>query len=93
MDERTSHRVLFCAERFHKLIVFLQSGPLCLSYMEKKSYIEIKVPFTYQTDCFDRLRHRLEGLPIHWQLGYYHITMAFIDETHCVDDIKYITCK
>lgn len=34
-----------------------------------------------------------ENLPIHWQLGYYHITMAFIDETHCVDDIKYITCK
>ena len=61
--------------------------------MEKKSYIEIKVPFAYQTDCFDRLRHQLEGLPIHWQPGYYHITMAFIDETHCVDDIRHITCK
>lgn len=61
--------------------------------MEKKSYIEIKVPFAYQTDCFDRLRHQLEGLPIHWQPDYYHITMAFIDETHCVDDIKHITCK
>ena len=61
--------------------------------MEKKSYIEIKVPFAYQTDCFDRLRHQLEGLTIHWQPDYYHITMAFIDETHCVDDIKHITCK
>ena len=61
--------------------------------MEKKSYIEIKVPFAYQTDCFDRLRHQLDGLPIHWQPGYYHITMAFIDETHCVDDIKHIICK
>ena len=61
--------------------------------MEKKSYIEIKVPFTYQTDCFDRLRHRLEGLPIHWQPDYYHITMAFMDETHRVEDIKQIICK
>ena len=61
--------------------------------MEKKSYIESKVPFTYQTDSFDRLRHQLERLPIHWQHDYYHITMAFIDETHCVDDIKHIICK
>ena len=61
--------------------------------MEKKSYIEIKVPFTYQTDCFDRLRHRFEGLPIHWQPDYYHITMAFMDETHRVEDIKQIICK
>lgn len=64
-----------------------------MSYMEKKSYIEIKVPFAYQADCFDRLRHQLECLPIHWQHDYYHITMAFIDETRCVDDIKHTIYK
>ena len=72
---------------------FCSLEPLCLSYMEKKSYIEFKVPFTYHTDCFDRLRHQLECLPIHWQHDYYHITMAFIDETRCVDDIKHTICK
>lgn len=61
--------------------------------MEKKSYIEIKVPFTYQTDCFDRLRHQLDGFPVHWQRDFYHITFAFIDETHCVDDITSIICQ
>ena len=61
--------------------------------MEKKSYIEIKVPFPYETDCFGRLRHQFEGLPIHWQYDYYHITMAFIDKTPCVEDVKSIFLK
>ena len=61
--------------------------------MEEKSYIEIKVPFPYETDCFGRLRHQFEGLPIHWQYDYYHITMAFIDKTLCVEDVKSIFLK
>ena len=61
--------------------------------MEEKSYIEIKVPFSYKTDCFGRLRHQFEGLPIHWQYDYYHITMAFIDKTLCVEAVKSIFLK
>ena len=61
--------------------------------MEKKSYIEIKVPFPYETDCLGRLRHQFEGLPIHWQYDYFHITMAFIDKTRCVEDVKSIFLK
>ena len=92
MDERTSHRVLFCAERFHNLIVFLQSGTFMLIVHEKKAILKsrCRLPIR-QIVLIDSDIN--ENLPIHWQLGYYHITMAFIDETHCVDDIKYITCK
>ena len=61
--------------------------------MKEKSYIEIKVPFPYETDCFGRLRHQFEGFPIHWQYDYYHITMAFIDKTLCVEDVKSIFLK
>lgn len=60
----------------------------CSCKMEEKSYIEIKVPFPYETDCFGRLRHQFEGLPIHWQYDFYHITIAFIDKTLCVEDVK-----
>lgn len=61
--------------------------------MQTKSYIEIKVPFTYQTDSFNRLRHVLYKIPVRWQQDFYHITMAFIDDTQNVDDIKRIVFK
>ena len=61
--------------------------------MERKSYIEIKVPFSYETDCFVRLRHQFEGMSMHWQYDYFHITMAFIDKTRCVEDVKSIFLK
>ena len=61
--------------------------------MEEKSYIEIKAPFSYKTACFVRLRHQFEGLPIHWQYDYNHITMAFIDKTLCVEDVNSIFLK
>ena len=46
-----------------------------------KSYIEIKVPISYDDYWFRELRDLLDGVDIRWQRGYYHITMAFLDET------------
>ena len=44
-----------------------------------KSYLEIKVPISFDDYWFRELRDLLEGVNIRWQRGYYHITMAFLD--------------
>ena len=46
-----------------------------------QSYIEIKVPIRWEEPWFEQLRELLDGVNIRWQHGYYHITMAFLDET------------
>ena len=46
-----------------------------------KSYLEIKVPISIDENWFMELRDLLDGVDIRWQRGYYHITMAFLDET------------
>lgn len=44
-----------------------------------KSYLEIKVPISFDDYWFRELRDLLDGVDIRWQRGYYHITMAFLD--------------
>ena len=44
-----------------------------------KSYLEIKVPISFDDYWFMDLRDLLDGVDIRWQRGYYHITMAFLD--------------
>ena len=44
-----------------------------------KSYIEIKVPISFDDYWFRELRDLLHGVDIRWQRGFYHITMAFLD--------------
>ena len=46
-----------------------------------KSYLEIQVPLNYDSPWFVELRNILNGMPVKWQIGYFHITMAFINET------------
>ena len=46
-----------------------------------KSYLEISVPLRYDDSWFKELRTVCHDLPVKWQTGYYHITLAFIDET------------
>ena len=44
-----------------------------------KSYLEIKVPISFNDYWFQELRDLLDGVDIRWQRGFYHITMAFLD--------------
>ena len=44
-----------------------------------KSYLEIKVPISFDDYWFRELRGLLDDVNIRWQQGYYHITMAFLD--------------
>lgn len=46
-----------------------------------KTYLEIKVPIRYDAPWFKKLRCIMKDVPVKWQQGYYHITMAFVDDT------------
>ena len=46
-----------------------------------KTYIEIQVPIRNDAVWFEKLRCVCQNIDVKWQMGYYHITMAFIDET------------
>ena len=46
-----------------------------------KSYLEIQVPLRYDAHWLEGLRTALHQINVRWQMGYYHITMAFLDET------------
>ncbi len=46
----------------------------------KKSYLEIKVPLRHNATWLNELRALLCSCSVKWQDGYYHITMAFLNE-------------
>lgn len=46
-----------------------------------KTYLEIKVPIRYDAKWFEQLRTAFRDTPAVWQQGFFHITMAFCDET------------
>lgn len=46
-----------------------------------KSYLEIQVPLRYDAHWLEVLRTALHQVNVRWQMGYYHITMAFLDDT------------
>ena len=50
-------------------------------YAIMKTYLEIKVPISFDAPWFCELRKTLKDFPVYWQNGYYHITMVFLDET------------
>ncbi len=46
-----------------------------------KTYLEIQVPLRYNASWFQELRIACRNIDVRWQMAYYHITMAFVDET------------
>lgn len=58
-----------------------------------KTYLEIKVPISYSASWFSELRKALKDMPVLWQKGYYHITIAFIDDTQQLPDVETIMHK
>jgi 2'-5' RNA ligase len=58
-----------------------------------KTYLEIKVPISYSAPWFSELRKALKDMPVLWQKGYYHITVAFIDDTQHLSDVEAIMHK
>ena len=58
-----------------------------------KSYLEIKVPISFDAPWFCELRTTLKDIPVYWQNGYYHITMAFLDETRNLPEVEAIMHK
>ena len=58
-----------------------------------KSYLEIKVPISFDAPWFYELRKALNDFPVYWQNGYYHITMVFLDETKNLPNVEAIMHK
>ena len=58
-----------------------------------KTYLEIKVPVSFDAPWFSELRTALKDIPVYWQNGYYHITMAFLDETRNLPEVEAIMHK
>ena len=48
--------------------------------MEIKSYLEIKTPISAKARWMDELHGLLHNIPVNWQNGNYHITIAFLDK-------------
>ena len=48
--------------------------------MEIQSYLEIKTPISTNARWMDELHGLLHNIPVRWQNGYYHITIAFLDK-------------
>ena len=61
--------------------------------MKLKSYLEIKVPITFEDSWFVKLRESLKDMPVFWQRNFYHITMVFIDDTQHLVDVESIMQK
>ena len=58
-----------------------------------KTYLEIKVPISFDAPWFLELRESLKDISVRWQKGYYHITMAFLDDTQNLPDVETIMHK
>ena len=43
------------------------------------TYLELKVPISFEDSWFRELRSLLDDVNIRWQRGFYHITIAFLD--------------
>ena len=58
-----------------------------------KTYLEIKVPISFDAPWFIELRESLKDIPVRWQKGFYHITMSFLNDTQNLPDIEAIMHK
>ena len=61
--------------------------------MKTKSYLKIKVPISFDAPWFCELREALKDIPVSWQKDYYHITMAFINDTQNLPKVEAIMHK
>jgi 2'-5' RNA ligase len=53
-----------------------------------KTYLEIQIPLRSDVTWFEELRNICKNVDVKWQMGYYHITMAFVDDTPIGVDLR-----
>ena len=53
-----------------------------------QSYLEIRVPLRMNAGWFAELKDVLWDVPVRWQNGFHHITIAFLDETPAGVDLR-----
>ena len=52
-----------------------------------QTYLELKVPIKTDSKWLIDLKQSLSGVPVRWQNGFYHITVAFVKETTAIQDV------
>lgn len=77
----------FCLNKIHSHLSIIKQQ------MKTKSYLEIKVPISFDAPWFCELREALKEIPVRWQRNYYHITMAFINDTQHLSEVESIMHK
>lgn len=58
------------------------------------NYFEIKVPFKRDTRWSEwdrklRTKFKLEGIPVRWQMCYYHMTLLFLVDDNCINELSH----
>ena len=57
---------------------------------QMKNYIELKIPVQRSAQWYRELCDAMqdERIPVHWQNGFYHITVAFIHDDNHVKELR-----
>ena len=46
-----------------------------------QTYLEVQLPISKNARWISDLKNQLKGVPVRWQNGFYHITLAFLDDS------------
>ena len=46
-----------------------------------QTYLEVKLPINKRAGWIANLKNQLKHVPVRWQDGFYHITLAFLNDT------------
>ena len=46
-----------------------------------QTYLEVQLPISRNARWMSDLKSQLKGVPVRWQNGFYHITLAFLDDS------------
>ena len=58
-----------------------------------QSYLEVKIPIRSNAKWYVDLKNTLSSKPVRWQNGYFHITLAFLNETAAIQDVMSVIDK
>ena len=58
-----------------------------------QTYFEVKLPISKRARWITNLKNQLKHIPVRWQDGFYHITLAFLNDSPVSLDVSSIIDK
>ena len=70
-------------------ILFVPLRKICARKTEMKNYLELKIPVQRNARWYRELCDAMQGerIPVRWQNGFYHITVAFLHDDNHVKEL------